>query len=52
MYRQTRLILCINCPHWFVAPNIEQGTCEIKQDDETIKNTTNYDTRCIYGFAE
>jgi hypothetical protein len=33
---QSRPVLCMNCSCWEVAPNVELGTCTIKQDDEVI----------------
>jgi hypothetical protein len=49
---QSRPVLCMNCSCWTVAPNVELGTCTIKQDEEVITQTTNYDSRCIVGFSQ
>lgn len=49
---QCRLVLCVNCNNWKVANNVELGTCELEQEGELHTNTTNYDTRCIYGLVE
>lgn len=50
--KASRLKLCCNCNDWKMCHNPEIGVCVIFQESDKITNTTNYDTRCIYGRSE
>lgn len=43
-----RLIICCNCKHFKVCPNLELGECNF----DNITNIVYYNSRCIYGLSE